>query len=110
MKILFDENLSPALVQRLSDVFPGANHVRELGLSRADDSQIWSYAKGADLAIVSKDSDFRQRAFLFGPPPKVISVCLGNCTTTQVEALLRDRALDIERFLADAEAAVLVLP
>lgn len=110
MTLLFDQNLSPSLVGRLADLFPDSAHVRDLGLSRADDSQVWSHAQKTGLTIVSKDSDFRQRAFLLGPPPKVIVVALGNCTTSQVEELLRKHSREIQHFLADADSAILILP
>jgi len=40
--------------------------------TRAVDEVIWNYAREHDFVIISKDSDFRQRCFLFGPPPKVV--------------------------------------
>lgn len=37
MKLLFDQNLSPRLVDRLADLYPHAAHVDILGLGEADD-------------------------------------------------------------------------
>ena len=62
MKLLFDENVSPRLVDALSDAFPESVHVRDAGLSRASDAAIWDYARNRGLTIVSKDSDFHQAA------------------------------------------------
>ena len=45
MKLLYDENLSPALVAQLADVYPGSAHVDQLGLGRADDIEVWKRAK-----------------------------------------------------------------
>ena len=87
MKLLFDHNLSPKLVERLADVFLGSKHVRNLNLHKADDAQVWEYARMNALAIVSKDEDFHQLSFLHGPPPKVVWVRLGNCTTSDIEHL-----------------------
>ena len=89
MKLLFDENISPRLVAALSDVFPGSVHVRDVGLVRATDAAIWAYARDRGLTILSKDSDFHQVSFLRGPPPKVIWIRRGNCSTVDIEALLR---------------------
>ena len=94
MKFLFDENLSPKLVRELEDVYPNSIHVRDAGLASATDIEVWEHAATHDFAIVSKDSDFHQRSFLLGPPPKVVWLKLGNCTTAEVEALLRIRAID----------------
>lgn len=44
MKLLFDQNLSSALVGHLADLFPGSTHVKSLGMMSADDVAIWSYA------------------------------------------------------------------
>lgn len=41
-----------------------------VGLETATDDQIWDYAKEHGYVIVSKDSDFRQLAFLHSPPPR----------------------------------------
>ena len=38
MKLLFDQNLSPALGARMVDVFPQSLHVRDIGLQRAPDA------------------------------------------------------------------------
>lgn len=64
MKLLLDENLSLRLVESLADLYPGSNHVHNLNLGGADDSEVWDYAKLHGFAIVSKDSDFAERSVL----------------------------------------------
>jgi predicted nuclease of predicted toxin-antitoxin system len=89
MKLLLDENLSPKLAKSLQDMFPGTMHVEDCGLGAADDEQIWRFAKENDYVIVSKDSDFYDRSALYGGPPKVVWVRVGNCTTKDLESVLR---------------------
>ena len=108
-EVLFDENVSPRLVAALSDEFPESVHVRDIGLARASDAAIWVYARDHDLTILSKDSDFYQVSFLRGPPPKIIWIRRGNCSTADIEALLRSNLTDILAFGADETAAFLVL-
>ena len=67
MRLLFDQNLSRRLVGMFSVEFADSRHVTELGLDTAPDREIWNYAGSHGLVIVSKDSDFRQLAFLLGP-------------------------------------------
>ena len=105
MKLLFDENLSPTLVSAL--VYPQSVHVRDVGLKASPDPEVWSYAAGTGLTIVSEDSDFRQRSFLYGSPPKVIWIRLGNCSTQQIGQLLRSRQSQIEAFCCVEEQAFL---
>lgn len=109
MKLLVDENLSPELVRRLADFFPDSVHVRDVGLEAADDPVVWEYAKNNDLMIVSKDSDMHQRSFVFGYPPKVVWVRLGNCSTSDVVGLLRRRFDAIKAFYEDDYASFLSL-
>ena len=59
---------------------------------------------------MSKDSDFRQLAFLHGPPPKAIWVRLGNATTIEIFGSLRKNFDEIVRFGEDADEALLVRP
>ena len=109
MKLLFDENLSPRLVDLLSSLFPGSTHVRAVGLAQADDDTVWAYAKNHGFAIVSKDSDFHQRSFVLGYPPKVIWIQRGNCTTMDVVILLQSHHSDLHDFEGNTEAAFLEL-
>lgn len=109
MKLLFDENLSPNLVIRLADLFPDSCHVREVGLESAADPVVWDYAKSNGLVIVSKDADMHQRSFLFGAPPKVVWVRLGNCSTTDVENVLRRFVNELTIFYDDEVASFLSL-
>lgn len=109
MRLLFDQNLSPRLVDVLSEAFPGSAHVRQFGLESADDKAVWDHAAAHGFVIVSQDSDFHQRSFLFGHPPKVVWVRLGNCSTADVEALLRSCAPEILAFEKDDEASFLAL-
>lgn len=109
MKLLFDENVSPRLVALLADVFPDSTHVRHIGLQSEDDIRVWEYAKINDFLIVSKDSDMHDRSFLFGYPPKVIWIRLGNCTTSDIEKLLRREAHTVQAFNDDSYASFLIL-
>ena len=109
MKLFFDENLSHKLVRLLEDLFPQSIHVRDVGLKAADDPLVWEYAKNYGLVLVSKDSDMHQRSFLFGHPPKVVWVRLGNCSTSDVDRLLRQNISPIIVFFDDPNASFLVL-
>ena len=77
--------------------------------SAASEQTIKAFAVDGQFVIVSKDEDFHQAVLLTCPPPKVVWVRLGNCTTRQVEEALRDRRTQIERFIADVSAAFLTL-
>lgn len=108
MKLLFDENLAPRLTVALSDLYPGSVHLRDCGLRGATDDEVWQYATRNGLAIVSKDSDFAGRSALYGSPPKVIWLRVGNCTTARAELVLRNTAERVMAF-ARGEESCLVL-
>ena len=109
MKLLFDQNLSRRLVGRFADLYPGSAHVGFVGLDTATDVEIWQYAADQDHVIVSKDSDFRQLAFLRGAPPKAIWIRVGNASTDQIAGVLDRHHDEIARFHADTEEALLVI-
>ena len=109
MKLLFDENLSPKLPELLADVYPESTHVHSCGLGSADDSEVWNYARDNNFSIVSKDSDFEERAVLFGVPPKVIRLRVPNCSSEAIEILLRNARSAILAFIEDTQESCLVL-
>ncbi len=109
MKLLLDENLSSRLIEQLSDLYPGSAHVHQCGLGSTDDAAIWDYAKSNGFAIVSKDSDFEERSILSGSPPKLIWIRARNCTSAEVESLLRAAFSSVKRFVEEDEETCLIL-
>ncbi len=107
MKLLLDENLSPRLVQRLQALFPGLTHVRDVGLARADDRAIWSWATENGFSVVTTDSDFVALAQRFGWPPKIIHLEQCDFPFRVIEEHLRRNAVRISEFHKDQNAGVL---
>ena len=110
MKLRFDENLSPRLVWGLADLFPDSSHVNDRELGAAVDQEIWQYAADHDFVIVSKDLDFNDRSLLLGSPPKVIWLRIGNCSTGDIEHLLRTYSRQILAFESKQNETHLILP
>ena len=109
MKLLLDENLSPGLTTILAGVYPDIFHVRDLGLMSAADPVVWAHAAEEGFTIVTKDADFHHRSFLYGQPPKVIWIRLGNCSTADIAVLLVKEREKITAFHLSVESAFLVL-
>lgn len=109
MKLLFDENLSPRLPERLADLYPHCLHVREVGLERAPDEAVWSYARENGFTIVTQDADFGEMSVLLRSPPQVIWLRRGNCSTAEMETILRSQYDTAAAFHDDPSKAVLVL-
>ncbi|HWP55133.1 MAG TPA: DUF5615 family PIN-like protein [Pyrinomonadaceae bacterium] len=95
MKLLFDQNLSPDLVKRLADLYPGSAHVYHIGIDRVADKELRDYARREGFAIVT--------------PPKVIWIRRGNCSTAAIEAILRAHNQDIDALDKDDVAGILTL-
>jgi predicted nuclease of predicted toxin-antitoxin system len=109
MRLLFDQNLSPRLVDRLDDIYPNSVHVAEAGLDRALDREIWAHAREQDLAVVTKDADFGELSVLRGFPPNVIWIRRGNCSTQEIENLLRRREDAVKQLRGDEKTGVIEL-
>ena len=76
--MVFDENLTPKLPCLLEALFPGNAHLRECGLLGFPDEAVWDYARDNGFVLVAKDSDFKQRSLLYGHPPKIVWLRIGN--------------------------------
>ena len=109
MRLLFDQNLSWRLREALRALYPQSLHVRDVGLASAVDVTVWAYAKEHGLVIVSKDADFRHLGFTYGYPPKIIWIRRGNCSTREIEALLRKHRDAVLAFYEDEQEVVLAL-
>lgn len=61
------------------------------------------------LLVVSKDADFSELSMFHGFPPKLLWLRLGNCTTSEIEALIRSNHEFIEQLVKDDERGILSL-
>jgi hypothetical protein len=94
VKLLLDNNISPRLVRRLSDPYPGTTHVRTVNLQSAPDERIWLGRRPADSSswrrmTTSGSSPFfagrRRRSFGSASgiaPPMRLSACYDHDTMT----------------------------
>ena len=109
MRLLFDENLSPALPRLLANVFPDSAHLRDRGLLGQPDNVIWEHAREHGFTLVSKDVDFERRSQLYGGPPRLIWLRIGNCSREQLLALIVAN-VDVIRGLEESmDEAILIL-
>ena len=109
MKFLLDENLSPRLINRLDQLFPGLAHVGQFGLKRSDDSIIFEWAKANGFGVITTDPDFVALAQRLGWPPKVIHLEQCDYPLRVIEDLLRRSAIRITEFVQDHRVGLLVL-
>ncbi len=73
------------------------------------DPIVWDFAKDNNLMIVSKDADMHDLSLVLGNPPKIIWLRLGNCSTRQVEDILRQDFDAIKLFYEDENLSLLAL-
>ena len=66
-------------------------------------------ARAQGFIIVSKDTDFRDRSYVEGFPPKVIWLDVGNARTGAIVQLLRQQRQRVEGFEGLDETSLLIL-
>ena len=101
MKILFDQNISHRVLNRIQDSFPEAKHVREFNMQSSSDQIIWKFARENGFALLTFDSDFNDLATLYGIPPKIIWLRIGNTVTDNLAKIILQKKEAIDTFLND---------
>lgn len=109
MRLLFDENLSEAVLAALAPPFEPPEHVRRLLGDGATDRAVWQAARDGGFTIVTLDSDFEALGLLLGHPPKVVWLGLHNPSNQRVIALISAKADVIAAFIADPTTSFLAL-
>jgi predicted nuclease of predicted toxin-antitoxin system len=107
MKLLFDESLSPRLVQLLRDLFPESESALRNGLARAGDRTILDYAAANNFILVSTDSDF-ESLLRQVPDSKVVILHACDYPTNVAAEVLRRNAIRIAE-LASSQDHLIVL-
>ena len=101
MKLLFDQNISFRVVNKLQPTFPGCRQVRELNLEEKSDREIWNFANNEEYTIVTFDADFYDLVTLYGHPPKVVWLRIGNTSTDNLIKILLNHSEIIKVFVDD---------
>lgn len=99
MKLLLDENLSRRIVPFIQDSYPGSTQVALIGLEQVDDKIIRQYAIDHDYVITTKDADFYEMTMVYGQPPKIIWLKMGNQSKSATIKTLLDNQFIIEQVL-----------
>ena len=82
MKFLIDNQLPTALAEHLHKRGYDYQDVLDVGLARASDAEVCSYANDQQRIIVSKDEDFLYFAIQPESKLRLLWVRLGNCRTS----------------------------
>jgi predicted nuclease of predicted toxin-antitoxin system len=109
VKFLVDANLPPHLCRWLRTHGHEAEHLADIDLLRATDTQIWDRGKNQQVIILSKDIDFYDRSLLFGAPPQVLHIAVGNCSNARLLEILESGWSDIEAALSSGSKLVSVM-
>ena len=110
MKLLLDENLSRRVVPFIQDRYPGSTQVSLIGMEQADDKDIRQYAIDNNFVITTKDADFYEMNMLYGQPPKIIWLKLGNQSKVfTIKALLDSYEAINQVLLIDDKACIELL-
>ncbi len=109
VRLLFDENLSQRLLQPLTDLFPGSEHIRNLASTGTSDRLLWDLSRTGPFILTTRDEDFVGMSVLRGAPPKVVWLNVGKSRNAVIAALLQTHASDIERFAGDDEHTFLAI-
>jgi predicted nuclease of predicted toxin-antitoxin system len=89
MSLWLDERLSPQLTDWITRTFGiEAISIRDLGLARAKDREVFDAARRADAIVLSKDADFVGILERLGPPPRLIWLTCGNTSNANLRRLL----------------------
>ena len=107
MIIWVDAQLSPALAPWLKKHFGvDAFSARYLNMVAANDPQIFSAAREANVVVLTKDSDFVLLQERLGAPPAIMWVRCGNTSNAYLKGVLERTFNDARRLIEAGEILV----
>ncbi len=107
MTIWLDNHLSPALARWIEAEFgEPCVQVRDLGLARATDREIFKAARLGATCLVTKDRDFAELVARLGPPPGIVLLSCGNTSTAYLRGMMRNQLAEALRLIRTGEKLV----
>ena len=109
MTLLLDHNLSHRLKKPFAGLFDNILTVADLGMNETADLDIWRYARERGWVLMSKDGDMAEMGLLYGTPPKVIRLRIGNGPWRSAADVVLEHAGAVRAFLNDPDESLLIL-
>ena len=107
MTIWIDAQLSPAIATWINQNFLiDAVALRDIALRDAEDEEIFSAAKIAGVAVMSKDSDFLDLLDKHGPPPQILWLTCGNTSNARLKQILATTLSQADTLLENGEMLI----
>jgi predicted nuclease of predicted toxin-antitoxin system len=110
LKLWLDVHLSPAIATWLAATFQlEAICVRDLGLTTAEDQELFMAARAAGASFVTKDADFAELVQRLGSPPHVIWVRCGNSSNARMREVLTSALPRAIELISQGEALIEII-
>lgn len=107
MKLLLDENLSRRVVPFIQESYPQSTQVALIGLEKMNDRELRQYAIDNDFIIATKDADFYEMNLIYGQPPKIIWLKMGNQSkAATINALINHREFIYQALIVEDKECV----
>ena len=105
MKVWLDAQLSPVLANWMRATFQlTAFPMRDLGMLKGSDEQIFMRAKKEVDIVITKDKDFVALLERLGPPPQGIWITMGNTSNARMKHVLQVRFPEALEMFAKGES------
>jgi predicted nuclease of predicted toxin-antitoxin system len=107
MKIWLDAHLSPQIAVWIKDKFQIETvPLRDIGLHKATDKEIFFAARQSKSIIMTKDSDFIDLITRFGMPPQILLINSGNTSNAKLMSILTDALPKAIELIKNGESVI----
>ena len=105
--VWLDNHLPPALAPWARGTL-GATCVpiRDLGMQRSTDVEIFRAARAAEACVMTQDDDFADLVRLHGAPPQIVLLRYGNTSNARLQRLLAATWPTVQAMLTRGEPLV----
>lgn len=103
----YEHYISRRIAPFIQDLYPESTQVALSGLEHTDDKIIRQYAIENDVVIVTKDADYYDMIVLYGQPPKIIWLKMGNQSKAEtIKSLLDNHTVIEQALMIDNKACI----
>src|SRR5437667_10211377 len=107
MTFWIDAQLSPAIANWIKKEYDvECIPVRDLGLIRAEDKEIFQKARESKVVIITKDNDFINLQQQYGAPPQIIFLTCGNTSNQKLMEIFKKTFKQVIDLLKTGEKLV----